>query len=245
MKPGPVVIVSGGSRGLGQGIVSRLLSEGYRVATFSRSKTAFIQDMRQKDNQQETFYWEVIDAQDLPQLKSFVLKVRKHFGRIDGLINNAGLNLDQLLPLTDDDAIQRILTVNLQSVIHLSRAAVRAMLIQESGVIITISSVLGLRGFKGTSVYAATKAALDGFTRSLAREVGAKGIRVNAIAPGFIATDMTTGMDAEKRNQTLRRTPLARMGEVEDISNAVLFLLSPQASYITGHTLVVDGGLTC
>lgn len=245
MNTRPVVIISGGSRGLGEAITQHLLNEDYCVATFSRSKTSFIEQMLQKDPEQQRFYWESIDAQNFSQLKSFVLKVQKHFGRMDGLINNAGLNMDELLPLSGDEAIQRILAVNLEAVIHLCRAVSRLMLIQSNGTIINISSVLGLRGFKGTSVYAATKAALDGLTRSLARELGSKGIRVNSIAPGFIETDMTAGMDKEKRAQTLRRTPLGRLGKVEDISNAVTFLLSKQAGFITGHTLVIDGGLAC
>ncbi len=240
-----VAIVSGGSRGLGQAIVESLLEQGYCVATFSRSRTPFVERLQGCPMQAESFHWEALDAVDHAGVKAFTQRVQRRFGRIDLLVNNAGVNLDQLLPVTPDDEIDKLLALNLESVIKLSRLASRAMLTKGGGNIINISSILGTRGFKGTSVYSATKAALDGFSRSLARELGSRGIRVNSIAPGFLATDMTHDMPERQRAQILRRTPMGRLGEVADVAGLVRYLVSDEASFITGQTFVVDGGLTC
>lgn len=240
-----VVIVSGGSRGLGKAIVQNLLDHKFVVATFSRSETEFIKQLREKDLYIDNFYWEPIDAKDCNSLKAFVFKIYKKYGGIAGLINNAGASLEQLLPLTGEDDIDDILKLNVGSVMQLTRYVSRIMLKQNEGVVINVSSIVGLRGFKGTSVYGASKAALDGFTRSLARELGSKGIRVNSIAPGFLDTDMTKGMTEGKKAQIIRRTPLGRLGKVDDIVGLIRFLLSSESDFITGHSFVVDGGLTC
>lgn len=240
-----VAIVSGGSRGLGQAIVASLLTQGHCVATFSRSRTPYIDEVLADPDLAPRFHWAPLDAVDHAGVKAFTLDVQRRFGRVDVLVNNAGVNLDQLLPVTPEDEIDKLLALNLQSVIKLSRLAARAMLTKGGGNIINISSVLGTRGFKGTSVYSATKAALDGFSRSLARELGARGIRVNSIAPGFLATDMTRDMPERQRAQILRRTPMGRLGEVDDVAGLIRYLISEDASFITGQTFVVDGGLTC
>ena len=238
-----VFIVSGGSRGLGRGIAEQLLESGGKVATFSRSATEFTESMTKAAP--SSFYWQSLDVTDGAALKDFVTQVYKTFGRIDGLVNNAGATLDALLPITTDEEIERTLSLNLKSVLTLTRLTSRIMLRQQSGSIINISSVLGVRGFKGVSVYGATKAALDGFSRSLARELGSKNIRVNSVAPGFLATDMTHGMSEARKDQITRRTPLGRLGEVADVTGLVEFLLSDSARFVTGQTIVVDGGLTC
>jgi len=238
-----VVIVSGGSRGLGKGIIEYLLAHEFAVATFSRSETEFIKNL--DSVYADHVYWESMDASNNKQLKTFVFNVVKKYGRIDGLVNNAGAALEQVLPVTMENDIDHIIKLNVGSVLHLSRYASRVMLTQNSGSIINISSIVGLRGFKGTSVYGASKAALDGFTRGLARELGGKGIRINSIAPGFMDTEMTQNMKAGKKDQIIRRTPLGRLGKVEDVVGLVGFLLSEEARFITGQSLVVDGGLTC
>jgi len=238
-----VVIISGGSRGLGRGIVSVLLEDGYKVATFSRSRTDFIADMEKVAISQ--FYWQQVDATDSEALKKFVSQVYQKFGRIDGLINNAGITLDALLPMTNDQEIMDTISLNLQASMLLTRNVSRVMLRQRSGSIINISSILGSRGFKGVSVYGATKAALDGFSRGLARELGTKNIRVNSVSPGFLVTDMTHNMAEARKSQIVRRTPLGRLGEVSDVTGVVQFLLSDSSRFITGQTIVVDGGLTC
>jgi 3-oxoacyl-[acyl-carrier protein] reductase len=243
MQQSKVVIISGGSRGLGQGIVTSLLESGHTVATFSRSKTDFINDMEQAAG--DRFYWEQADATDNAALKSFVQTVYQQYGRIDGLVNNAGATLDALLPLTTDQQIIDSMSLNLQAGIILARNVSRVMMRQQSGSIINISSILGQRGFKGVSVYGATKAALDGFSRGLSRELGVKKIRVNSVAPGFLATDMTHDMTEGRKTQIIRRTPLGRLGEVADVTPTIEFLLDDDSRFITGQTFVIDGGLTC
>ena len=245
MKKDLVVLVSGGSRGLGQAIVTSMLAQGCKVATFSRSRTPFIEQLVDDPALSDAFSWEKLDATDHAGVKSFVTQVQRKFGRIDVLVNNAGVNLDQVLAVTKDDEIENLLSLNLESVIKLSRQVSRVMLAKGGGNIINISSVIGTRGFKGTSVYGATKAALDGFSRGLARELGGRGIRVNSIAPGFLATEMTEHMSAQQKAQILRRTPLGRLGEPSDIAGLINYLISDDASFITGQTFVVDGGLTC
>ena len=238
-----VALVSGGSRGLGAAAVEALIQKGFVVASFSRSKTPFIESCLETHS--GSFFWAKADAADPDSLKTFVGQSLKQFGRIDALINNAGANLDQLLAMTGEADIRRILSINLEATILLTKWVTRAMLARGRGRIVNISSILGHRGFKGTSVYSASKAALDGLTRSLARELGSRGITVNAISPGFIETDMTLHMPEGQRAQIIRRTPLGRLGQVEDITGALLFLLSKQAQFITGQSLVIDGGLTC
>lgn len=238
-----VILLSGGSRGLGKGIAEALLQNGHTVVTFSRSKTSAIEEMETFGA--DHFHWRQVDAKNTDSLKLLVTDVYKKYGRIDGLVNNAGATLDALLPLTTDDQMVDNIALNLQSSIVLTRNVTRIMMRQQSGSIVNISSILGSRGFKGVSVYSATKSALDGFSRSLARELGVKNIRVNSVAPGFLATDMTHGMAEGKKSQITRRTPLGRLGEVEDVVPAVLFLLSKESKFITGQTLTIDGGLTC
>ncbi|MGM0798371.1 MAG: SDR family oxidoreductase [Bacillota bacterium] len=245
MNNGKVAVVSGGSRGLGKAIVQALLDENYKVAAFSRSESDFINTLRESEKYRDRFYWEAADAADDAAMKQFVLQVYRKFSRIDGLVNNAGLNLDQLLPLTNDEDIDRILNLNIGSVIKLTRNVSRVMLKQNSGSIVNISSIIGSRGFKGTSVYSASKAALDGLTRSLARELGSKGIRVNSLAPGFVDTDMTKNMPEKQKSQIIRRTPMGRLGETDDMTGLVRFLLSPESSFMTGQIIAIDGGLTC
>lgn len=240
-----VVIVSGGSRGIGQAIVDNLLDSNCIVATFSRSESEYIKRQKESDPEQNRFFWQPIDIRDSETVKRFVFEVFKKYKRIDGLVNNTGINLDQLLSVTTDEEIDTILSINLKSVFLLTRVVSRLMLQQNDGAILNISSIIGSRGFKGTSIYAATKAALVGFTKSLARELGSKNIRVNAILPGFIETDMTSGITGPRKDQIIRRTPLGRLGKVDDLTGVIHFLLSDEAKFITGQSLAVDGGLTC
>lgn len=241
MSETPVVIVSGGSRGLGAALCSSLLDDDFRVATFSRKKGP----LNRKYEGHPNLWWESVDMMDEASIKAFVIDVARRWRRVDGLVNNAGATLDQLLALTTDEEMDRTVEVNLMAAMRLTRAAVRIMVPGGSGSIVNVSSVLGRRGFKGTAVYGATKAALEGFSRSLARELGPRHIRVNTVSPGFIETDMTADMAGSHREQILRRTPMRRMGEPEDVVAAIRFLLSDGARFVTGQTLVVDGGLTC
>lgn len=240
-----VVIVSGGSKGLGQEIVHALLRhETYQVATFSRSASTFVETMQADSAVSERFLFQEVDLTDKAAVKSFIQLVKQRFGPVDILINNAGIANDALLALQTDQEIDQMIEVNLKGTIGLTRLAVREMLPQRQGRIINITSIVGSRGYRGLAVYALTKAGLDGFTRSLARELGSRGITVNSVAPGFIETEMTHGLSEKQRQQIVKRTPLNRLGRPEDIVPFILFLCSDGADFMTGQTIVIDGGVT-
>jgi 3-oxoacyl-[acyl-carrier protein] reductase len=241
----PLIVVTGGSRGLGQGIIRHLLKHEYSIATMSRQKSKFIEEM-QHQYDETCFYWQELDVTDPLGQIQFIDTVYNHFGRLDGLINNAGVAVDGVLTLMNEEDISKVLTLNLETVIKISRLSIKKMLLSsKGGSIINISSIIGIRGYSGLSVYSASKAGMDGFTRALARELGARKIRVNSIAPGYLDTEMSSTLSDKKREQIIRRTPLARLGKVDDVAGVVSFLLSDSAKFITGQTLVVDGGITC
>lgn len=239
------IIVSGGSKGLGLAITQRLLRAGFKVRSFSRSPSEQTQALLLEYGTQGRYGWTALDATDLDGMERFVMRTVEESGPIAGLVNNAGVNLDRLLPMTGVQDIRRLLAVNLESPLLLTRLVTRQMIQRNNGSIINVSSVIGHRGIKGTSVYSATKAAVVGFTRSLARELGPRNIRVNAMLPGYVETEMTVGMPSANRNQIIRRTPLGRLGQVDDIAAVAEFLISPASGFITGQAIVVDGGLTC
>lgn len=237
-----VILISGGSRGLGQALVTDFLTQGHIVTTFSRSESPFIADCLSK----ESFYWESVDAMDVEQIKKFAKSIIRRYGKVDVLINNAAMVWESILTMRTSASITREISLNLESTIHLTQTCLKSMLVQEEGCIINISSVNGIRGNSGLAVYSATKAALDGLTRSLAREMGPEGIRVNSVAPGYFESEMTKDLLSQaKTARIVRRTPLRRLGTSQDIVGLVRFLTSPDASFITGQTIVVDGGLSC
>ncbi len=239
-----VALVSGGSRGLGKAIVETLLEAGWRVATFSRSETDFIRELRAGPHA-ERVMWRELDATDFEGLRSFVKATVQQFGQLDALINNAGIAVEGVLPLMRGEDIHRVLAVNLEASIVLAQACSRSMLVHGRGAIINISSIIGTRGYSGLAAYSATKAGMDGLTRSLARELGPRGIRVNSIAPGYLETEMSGTLASTQLQQIVRRTPLGRLGTAADVVGMVRFLLSSEAAFITGQTLVIDGGITC
>ncbi len=242
---GQTIVVSGGSRGLGQALVAALLDSGNRVATFSRSKTSFIRHCCSEDPDGSRFHWEALDGVDFDGVREFVGGVEDRFGGIDTLINNAGVGVDGILTTMPDADVHRVLALNLEAAIQLTRACLKSMLRRRSGAVLNITSINGVRGFSGVSVYSAAKAGLDGLTRSLAREVGPEGIRVNSVAPGYFESDMTRGLSDRQRAWIVRQTPLRRLGAVDDLVGVVQFLISPAARFISGQTIVVDGGLSC
>ncbi|MEM7538555.1 MAG: SDR family oxidoreductase [Chloroflexota bacterium] len=244
-KKPKVIVISGGSRGLGQAVVADLLAQGHIVATFSRSQTPFITECLSKDPDAQNFFWEAVDATDLEHIKQFATAVTHRYGQIDVLVNNAAIGVDGILTLMRDSDIERGLTVNLEAAIHLMQVCLKSMLTQQSGCVINVTSINGLRGYSGVSVYSATKAALDGMTRSLAREMGPQGIRVNSVAPGYFESEMTKDLTDKQRGRIARRTPLQRLGTAQEIANLVRFLISPEAGFITGQVIAVDGGFTC
>ncbi len=236
------IVISGGSRGLGETLVKGLLQAGYCVSTFSRTATAFTDQLSGEKN----FFYATADVSDETSIAAFLKCAEQKFGLPYGLINCAGVAADGVLATLSDDAIKKVLDVNLKGPIVLTKLVARKMLLGKGGgAILNISSIVGLRGYNGLAVYSATKGGLDAMTRALARELGRRNIRVNSIAPGYLETEMTHGLDAEQRNQIVRRTPLGRLGRPEDVVGATLFLLSPAAEFITGHVLIVDGGITC
>jgi 3-oxoacyl-[acyl-carrier protein] reductase len=237
------VLVSGGSRGLGRGICEDLLAAGHQVATFSRGESDFTREAASKHG--DRFFYRSIDGTDFAATRAFAREAAQRFTAIDVLVNNAGVAAESVLPLMRQDDIHRVLTLNLEAAIVLAQACARTMLVQQRGVILNISSIIGSRGYAGLAVYSATKAGMDGMTRSLARELGPRGIRVNSIAPGYLETEMSATLDPQQRDQIVRRTPLGRLGTVADVLGLVRFLISDNASFITGQTFIVDGGITC
>ena len=239
-----VVIVTGGSRGLGAGIVESFLANGDIVVTCSRSATDRTEAWAGDPALEGRFMFEPVDMVDSKSCAAFVDKVVERFGRIDVLVNNAGVARDGVIGLMADEDVDTVIDLNLRATFAMTRAVVRRMLLARSGRIVNISSVVGISGYRGLSVYSASKAGLDGFTRSLARELGSRGITVNSVAPGYLRTEMSHGLDEAQLEQIARRTPAGRLGDPEDIGAVVVFLCSPEAGFVTGQTIVADGGLT-
>jgi 3-oxoacyl-[acyl-carrier protein] reductase len=239
-----VVIVTGGSRGLGAGLVQSYLDSGDRVATCARSSSAEVERWCKEPDAADRFLFVPADLSRVEEADAFVRSVVSRWGRIDVLVNNAGVARDGVLGLFDDADIDAVIDLNLKGTIYVTRQVSRRMLSAGGGTIVNISSIVGGSGYRGLAVYSATKAALEGFTRALARELGSRGITVNAVAPGYLRTEMSHGLDESQLDQIVRRTPAGRLGEPEDVARAVQFLTDPRNSYITGHVLVVDGGLT-
>ncbi len=245
MSESRVVLISGGSRGLGKALVEHFLGRGDRVATFSRSRTPFIAETHARISDPNRFEFRELDATDFAALRKYADELYQHHGRLDVLVNNAGVAYDGTLATFPDGNIERLIHVNLTGALSLSKACLRYMLLQSHGRIISISSIIGQRGYAGLAVYSASKAGLEGMTRSLARELGPRHITVNAVAPGYLDTEMTHGLDDAQRVQIVRRTPLGRLGTAADVVPVVDFLASDAAEFITGQVITVDGGITC
>jgi 3-oxoacyl-[acyl-carrier protein] reductase len=234
-------LVSGGSRGLGLAVVERLLARGDSVATFSRSGSESLAALAAKHPGRLLI--ESLDAADASALRGFVERAAAAFGSIDHCIANAAIAHEGVLATATDAEIDAMLAVNLRGAIVLVREAVRQMLVKaEQPSVTLISSIVASHGSPGLAVYAATKAGLEGFARSLARELGPRGIRVNAVAPGFLETDLSASLSADNRSRIIRRTPLGRLGLPADVVGAIDFLSSPRAAFITGQVLTIDGG---
>jgi 3-oxoacyl-[acyl-carrier protein] reductase len=240
------VIVTGGSRGLGLGIVRRLICEGYCAIAVARQMNEQLASTIEEGERSRpgSIHFEPFDLENVAEIPSLVKKLRKDLGPIHGLVNNAGIGTDGALAIMHNSQIERLIRLNTLSPIVLTKYVVRHMLADGGGRVVNVASIVGFTGFSGLSVYSATKASLIGFTRALAREVGRMGVNVNAVAPGFLDTDMTQGMDGERREQVARRSALRRFAEVDDVANAVEFLLGPKAKSITGTVLTVDAGST-
>ncbi|WP_279026688.1 3-oxoacyl-ACP reductase FabG [Gibbsiella quercinecans] len=237
---GKIVLVTGASRGIGRAIAESFVARGATVIGTATSDNGADAISSYLGTHGKGFKLDVVDAQSID---SVLGAIREQFGEIDILVNNAGITRDNLLMRMKDDEWQDILDTNLTSVFRLSKAVMRAMMKKRFGRIVTIGSVVGTMGNAGQANYAAAKAGLIGFSKSLAREVASRGITVNVVAPGFIETDMTRALTEEQRAGILTQVPANRLGDAKEIANAVAFLASDEAGYITGETLHVNGGM--
>jgi 3-oxoacyl-[acyl-carrier protein] reductase len=240
------VIVTGGSRGLGLGIARKLIASGFCAIVIARKEG---EEFAAAKLELETahpgsLHFVAFDLAQIEEISGLAKKLRKDFGPIYGLVNNAGMSTDGVLALTSTHQIEQVVRLNTTSPMVLTKHVVRFMMADGGGRIVNISSIVATTGYSGLSVYAATKASLIGFTRSLAREVGRAGVNVNAVAPGFVSTEMTHSMTEENRQQIARRSALKRMVEVEDIASAVDFLMGEGSRNITGTVMTVDAGNT-
>lgn len=237
------VLISGGSRGLGLHLVETFLARGDRVATFTRTGNSALDSL--KEQYPESLITAEFDITDITALKRFIREVRSKFSGIDILINNAGYLFEGVLSLTADREIEKTVSVNVTAPFIMIREVSNIMMLKRNGVIINISSINSIKGHKGVSLYSLSKAAIDGATRSLAKELGPLNIRVNSVVPGFFDSQMVASLSEERRKAILKRTALPRLGTSIDIAKLVLFMTSDDASFITGQSIVIDGGITC
>jgi len=240
---GQVALVTGASRGLGKAIALALAREGAAIAAVARSEEALketLEAIRGAGGTAEPF---ALDVADGAAVDATIEKIAARFEHIDILVNNAGVTRDGLLMRMTSEAWDTVLDTNLKGAFNLTKPVGRLMVKQRAGRIINISSVIGLMGNAGQANYAASKAGLIGFSKSVAREFASRGITCNVVCPGFIETDMTKDLNEDLRKKLLERIPLQRLGQPEDIAGVVAFLCSPAANYITGQILTVDGGM--
>ncbi|MCB1112195.1 MAG: 3-oxoacyl-[acyl-carrier-protein] reductase [Chlamydiia bacterium] len=238
-------IVTGGNAGIGRAIALKFAKQGANVAIFGNDiqrGAQVVEEIHQLVGKEVAMFYQV-NVADQKEVDEAVKKVLDHFGNVDILVNNAGVTRDMLLMRMTEKDWDDVMEINVKSCYNTTHALVRHMMKARKGVIINMSSVVGISGNEGQANYAASKAAIIGYTKSIARELAPRNIRANCVAPGFIQTRMTDKLTQEQKEATLKNVPLGRMGEPDDIANAVLFLVSDEGGYITGQTLTVDGGM--
>lgn len=240
MTDSKTILVTGATRGLGLAIARRLAADGFRVIASGRQPSAELSALVAGGR----VFFEPLDLARHADIHAFVMGVTSRHGPLYGLVNNAALGHDGVLATMHDSQIEEIVAVNLTGTMLLTKYTVRSMLLRREGRVVNISSIIASTGFSGLSVYAATKAALNGFTKSLAREVGKAGITVNTVAPGYMRTDMTGSLQGEKLESILRRSPLGKLVTVDEAAAAVAWLLGPDSASVTGTTLTIDAGST-
>ena len=240
------VVVTGGSRGIGLAVSGRLAKAGYNVIAIARSESGELKDAIRQATADATggLSFRACDLSEIDAIPGFLKKLREEFGPVYGLINNAGVGTEGLLATMHNSQIEALVRLNVLSPIVLTKYVVRQMMADGAGRIINMSSIIGATGYNGLSVYGATKAAATGFTRSLAREVGRLGITVNAIAPGFIETELTQGLSENQRGKIAGRSALRRLAGVDDVARMVEYLLGDGGRNVTGTVFTIDAGNT-
>jgi 3-oxoacyl-[acyl-carrier protein] reductase len=240
------VLVTGGSRGIGLAVSGRLAKAGYNVIAIARSESGELKDAIRQATADATggLSFRACDLSEIDAIPGFLKKLREEFGPVYGLINNAGVGTEGLLATMHNSQIEALVRLNVLSPIVLTKYVVRQMMADGAGRIINMSSIIGATGYNGLSVYGATKAAATGFTRSLAREVGRLGITVNAIAPGFIETELTQGLSENQRGKIAGRSALRRLAGVDDVARMVEYLLGDGGRNVTGTVFTIDAGNT-
>ncbi len=241
---GKIAIVTGGARGLGRGIALELAKRGAKVVVNYRSRLDAASEIVEsiKHSGSDAIALQA-DVSKLDEAQKLIKAATDFGGRLDILVNNAGTTRDMLLAMMPESDWDLVIATNLKSAYNCSKAALKPMMRQKYGRIVNVTSVAGLAGNAGQSNYSASKAGLIGFTKALAKEVGSRNITVNAVAPGFVPTDLTNELLKSMADEAIKATPLGRLGTVEDVAYAVAFLVSDEAAYITGHVLSVDGGM--
>jgi len=242
MKQTDTVVVTGGTKGLGLAICKRLSHDGFKIIAVGRSITDKLQDLI--DNSDGNVAFECFDFNEISAIKTFVKQLTKKYGPIYGLVNNAAIGHDGVLATMHESDISTLIRVNIEAPIILTKYISRSMLIKQRGRILNVGSIIGSTGFNGLSVYGATKSALSGFTRSLSRELGKAGITVNTLAPGYMMTSMTEGLQGKKLETIKRRSPMGTLIDTDDAAAAAAYFMSEDASKVTGTTLTVDAGST-
>ncbi len=239
-----VAIVSGGARGIGRAIVLELAGEGADVAfNYLKSEEQALEVKKAVESKGRRALMIKSDVRNFDEMRELVEKTRERFGRLDIIVNNAGILRDKALMLMGTEDWEEVISTNLSGTFNLVRAAIVSFMKEKRGNIINITSVAGLKGMPRQVNYSASKAGLIGLTKSLAKEVASYNIRVNAIAPGYIDTDMVGGLKENYKNELLKKIPLSRFGTTEEVAKAVIFLASDRSKYITGQVITVDGGL--
>ena len=244
MLEGKVAVISGGTRGIGNAIAWKFAEQGANLALIAtrdseRNKKA-VKELSETGRDVRLY---ICDVKDPEQVVSVAEEILADFGTVDVLVNNAGITRDNLLPSLSVMDIDEVIDVNLKGTIYLTRAFIREFVKQRRGNIVNISSVVGLMGNKGQANYAASKAGIIGFTKTVAKEYGRRNIRCNAIAPGYIATEMTATLNEEQTNEIAKQLPLGRLGQPDDVADLALFLAGDSSRYITGEVIKVDGGM--
>ena len=244
IEAGRVAVVTGGGRGIGRAIAGRLAHEGADIAVVYRSNAAAAQEtaalVRKAGVRCETFKGDVASSEDV---QGIFKDIDEAFGRLDILVNNAGITRDNIMMRMKEDEFDEVLQTNLKGTYLCTRAVLRAMVRARWGRIVNVTSVVGLVGNPGQANYSASKAGIIGFTKSVAREVAQRNITANAVAPGYVETELTGGLDESVKEQIRAQIPVGRIGEPEEIADAVAFLVGEGASYLTGQTITVDGGM--